>query len=153
MKRLIIAIVAVLTMAMAGSAIAATATNSLQVSASAVPSCRFDSVTNVAFGDYDPTNVTATDATGDIRFRCTKNTNYQTYITGTRTMVVGGDTLNFELYSDAPGGTLYPSANPGITGTAANNSTITRSVYGRIPALQDVAAGSYSRTLTATVEY
>jgi spore coat protein U-like protein len=132
-----------------------TVPNDLIVTATVVPSCRITSVTDIGFGTYDPTDAADNDAgSGDINFRCVRGTDYNTYIVGTRTMTDGGvETLDFELYSDAGRTTTYPSATEGITGNAANNAIITSNIYGRIAALQDVAVGSYSVTLTATVEY
>lgn len=139
--------------AMAGMAVAATATNNLAVSASVSSSCRITSVGDISFGAYDPTTGTATDAAGNMVFQCVKNTSYKTYITGTRSMSGGGDTLNFQLYSDAGRTTAYPGDNSGGGTTAANGSAITKDIYGRIAALQDVGAASYTATLVATVEY
>lgn len=152
---LLMALTAVALLALAGVSMAATKTNNLNVTASVQANCTFSSVTDVAFGDYDPTSSTPLDATGDMTFRCTKNTAYQTYITGTRQMVgaTHSDNLDFELYSDSGRTTVYPSSAPGVGGTASNNSPITLNIYGRIPAEQDVSVDTYSRALTATIQY
>lgn len=155
MKKIVIVLVAALAVAMAGVAMAATATNNLTASATAISSCRIDSVSNVAFGNYDPTDSTDNTAgSGSIVSRCTKNTTYRIYITGTRTMTDGTDLLEFDLYSDAGRTSVFPSTFAGATpATAANNSPTTTNVYGKIPAQDNVQAGSYSATLSATVEY
>ncbi|MFQ5441193.1 MAG: spore coat U domain-containing protein [Thermodesulfobacteriota bacterium] len=138
----------------AGYAYAATATGTLNVSATVISNCRVKSVTNIGFGNYDPTDVvTPTDAAGDFTFKCTKNTAYDLYVTGTRTMTDGVDILSYELYTDAPRTTLWPSASPGVTGTSTSNADDLRNVYGRIAAGQDVGAGAYSGTVTVTVQY
>lgn len=151
-KTLITMIVATLVLA-AGSAYAATETQSLSASATVNSNCRISGFTNIAFGTYDPTDAADTDAAGDFTFRCSRNTSYDLYVTGTRQMTNGPDTLNFEVYTDAGRTTTWPSTGPGVTGTAANNAADTRGIYGRIPALQDAATGSYTGTITVTIQF
>jgi spore coat protein U-like protein len=152
MKKRIIGLVVFGLVMSAGLVMADTKTNNLEVTASVAAACSISSVSNIAFGAYDPTAGTPSDAAGNLVFRCVKNTSYSTYVTGTRSMSGGGDTLNFNLYSDAGRTTAYPAAT-GTGGTAANLSPMTSNIYGRIPATQDVGVASYSATLVATVEY
>jgi spore coat protein U-like protein len=158
MKKRIIILVALIVFAildLSGVSMAATKTNNLQVTASVAANCNIVSVTDIAFGAYDPLSATPLDVNGDMTFRCTKNTSYKTYLVGTRQMVgaVYSDNLNFQLYSDSGRTTVYPNDNSGASSNAPNFNPITATIYGRIPALQDVSVDSYSRTLTATVEY
>jgi spore coat protein U-like protein len=152
MKKLMIGLMVVAMVAMAGMAMAATKTNNLEVTASVAASCSITSVADIAFGAYDPTSGSNLDAAGNMVFRCVKNTTYNTYITGTRTMVAGGDTLNFDLYTDAGRSSAFPST-AGSGTSAPSLAPITTNIYGRIPASQDVGVNSYARTLVATVEY
>jgi spore coat protein U-like protein len=156
-KRIIIlaALIILAILAISGVSIAATKTNNLLVTASVAANCNIVSVTNIAFGAYDPISATDLDVNGDMTFRCTRNTPYKTYLVGTRQMVgaVYSDALNFQLYSDSGRTLIYPSDNSGGSSSAPNFNPITATIYGRIPALQDVSVDSYSRTLTATVEY
>jgi len=117
--------------------------------------CTIISVTDVAFGAYDTTSGTDLDAVGDMTFKCVKDTSYKTYLVGTRQMVgaVEANNLNFELYSDAGRTTVYPSDNSGGSTLSFNNGLKISTIYGRVPALQDVSVDTYSRVLTATVEY
>ncbi|MBW2467563.1 MAG: spore coat protein U domain-containing protein, partial [Deltaproteobacteria bacterium] len=126
-----------------------------------VNKCKITGVTDVAFGNYDPTeDTTPTDATGSVTMRCTKNSTFETYISGgagVREMIDGTNLLPFELYYDSAGGTVYPNTTPGYdpfggAGTT-DNSEFTINIYGRIPVLQDVPAGTYSKDLTFTVDY
>ncbi|OGP49365.1 MAG: hypothetical protein A2Y79_09575 [Deltaproteobacteria bacterium RBG_13_43_22] len=156
-KRIIIlvALTAIGILDMSSISMAATKTNNLNVTASVATNCNIISVTDVAFGAYDPTNATDLDVNGDLTFRCTKNTAFKTYIVGTRAMVgaVNLDNLNFELYTDAGRTTVYPSTNAGGSTVTPNNSPIISTIYGRIPALQDASIDTYSKVLTAAVEY
>jgi spore coat protein U-like protein len=155
MKRTMIFLVMVGLVMAAGTAFAATATQSLTVSVTVPNLCRITSVTNVAFSNpYDTTDATPNDSgQGDFSFRCTKGTNYDLYITGTRQMTNGTDNLNYQLYQETGRTTLWSSASPGVTGTAPSNLAISKDIYGRIPALQDVSVGSYTGTVTITVQY
>lgn len=156
-KRLLMlsVLAAICILALSSVAMAATKTNNLNVTASVAANCNIVSVTDVAFGAYDPTSATDLDVNGDLIFRCTKNTAYKTYLVGVRQMVgaVNADNLNFELYSDAGRTTVYSSDNSGGSTNAPDNSPITSTIYGRVTALQDVSVDTYSRVLTATVEY
>jgi spore coat protein U-like protein len=72
-------------------------------------------------------------------------------------MVSGGERLSYNLYRDAActsiwgdgtGGTAtYTNANP------ANNTAINITVYGQVPAGQDVSAGVYSDTVSAVINF
>ena len=155
MKKTMIFLIMVALLLTAGTAFAATATQSLTVSVTVPNLCRITSVTNVTFTTpYDTTDSNQNDSgQGDFTFRCTRGTNYDLYITGTRQMTNGTDNLNYLLYQEAGRTTLWPAAAPGVTGTAPSNEAITTGIYGRIPALQDVSVGNYSGTVTLTVEY
>jgi spore coat protein U-like protein len=154
MKRILMILAVASVVLVSVNAMAATDTSNLTSTVIVQTICTISSVTNLDFGTYDPTSATNDDdGVGDVTFRCTKNTAYDVYITGARTMTDGTDTLNFEMYTDTPGGTVWPSALPGVSGTTADNSPITQNIYGRIPALQDVEAGTYNGTVVVTVEY
>ena len=64
-----------------------------------------------------------------------------------------GNAITFELYTNATRATSWPSASAGVTGTAASNADDTRGIYGRISPAQDVPAGSFSGTVTITIDY
>jgi spore coat protein U-like protein len=155
-KTIALAVIAVLVL-MAGSAFAATVTDTFTVQVGVAAAYTISSTTVMDFGTYDPTSaVNDDDGTATLTYRCTKATTTDTYITGVRTMVVV-DTLNFDLYTDAARTIAFPSA----AGSGDTNNTsvsavadITRTIYGRIAALQDVGvSAAYTRDLTVTVEY
>lgn len=133
---------------------AATDTSNLQASATVAAKCKISSVGDLSFGNYDPTSSDPTDTNGNVTIQCVKRTNYDVYISGTRQMTGPEDEiLNFQIYSDSGRTQIFPSSSPGITGQASNASPIQIDAYGRIPAQQDVGAGNFSATLTATVSY
>lgn len=142
---------------------AATTTTTFQVTATVLARCTI-TATDLAFGDYDPTNASPTDATSTITVRCNKNKAYDVgldagtfsgaTVTTRRMSGPDPDGLNYELYQDATrainwGNTVGTNT---VSGTGSG-STQTLTVYGRIPNDQSVADGAYSDTITATITY
>ena len=153
MKRLVIAVVTAVILLSAGAVMAFTDTDTLTVQATCIDVCMISSTTDVDFGAYDPTDpLPNTDGQGSVTFLCTKGSSYGVFIVRTNVMS-GPDTLNYELYSDVGRTAVFPSASVGTPDTSAGNAPMTRQIYGTIPALQDAAAGAYSGSVTATVEY
>ena len=122
------------------------------------------SATPVAFGPYDVFQVGPTDSTGTITYRCNNNDHgiriaISAGSSGTftnRTLKNGTENLLYNLFyggfgqvwgDGTSGTTTYFLHNP------ANNQNIVITVYGRAPAGQDVAVGSYTDTVVVTLEY
>jgi spore coat protein U-like protein len=70
-------------------------------------------------------------------------------------MTDGADFLTYELYQDSNRTTVWGNSGAGLLSPAAAPSKAARNftVYGRVTANQDVAAGSYSDTVLATVNF
>ena len=161
MKKIVVAIIAILAYVfVADSAMAATAADVLNVTASVAASCRVTSTANVAFGAYDPTDPVDNSAgAGNFKFRCVTGTAFTMHIarTGNMTGVPVADLLAYTLYSDvgrtAPWANGVPAADPASESPAGSNAEKTRGVYGKIVALQDVAVGAYAETVTVTVTF
>ena len=132
--------------------------------AHAAPSCTISS-TSVNFGSYNVFTGSATDSTGSVTINCNGSA-HNIIVTlsqgasstfNPRTMQKGGETLTYNLYRDAArttiwgdgtGGTsTYTNANP------PNNGDVNLTVYGRVPAGQDVSAGTYSDTVAAVINF
>ncbi len=128
------------------------------------PSCTI-SVTSVAFGNYNVFTTTADDSTGTITYRCNATaanisislSDGSSSTFSPRTLRKGSEILQYNLYrnaarttiwGDGTGGTsVYTNANP------PNNSNVSVTIYGRIPAQQDVSAGSYTDTVSAVINF
>ena len=138
----------------------------LNLSATVAPACVI-STTPVAFGSYDPIGANATaylDGTGTVSVACTRGTtpvrvdlqNGNNY-SGTRRMSSGSDFLAYGLYQDPGRASSWGQglgANGGrVIGASANIFPRTYTIYGRIPAGQDVSAGDYFDTVVATANY
>jgi len=118
----------------------------------------------MGFGTYNVFNVAPLDSTSTVTFRCAKEKNIQISLSNggaptfnPRQMLSGAERLNYNLYLDAArtsvwgdgtgGTTMYSNANP------RNNTDVTVTIYGRIPPGQDVPAGIYTNTITATINW
>lgn len=128
------------------------------------PSCTI-SVTSVAFGTYNVFTTTAVDSTGTITYQCnSKATNISISLSdgssttySPRTLRKGSEILQYNLYSDAARTTVWGDGTDGTSvytiANPSNNSNVTVTVYGRIPAQQDVSAGSYTDTVSAVINF
>lgn len=123
------------------------------------------SATAVSFGNYDVFNASSLDSTGLITYRCNAAAANITIALSTgasssyspRQMFKGAEVLGYNLYrnaarttiwGDGTGGTsVYFRANP------PNNSNVNLTVFGRVPAGQDVSAGTFSDTVTAVINF
>lgn len=124
--------------------------------------------TSLSFGNYNATSPTANTSTMTVTVQCVRlvdtlpafvvalsKGSSSTYTP--RTMTSGANTLQYNIFNstaytsvwgDGTGGTQtrsYPGSSTVRTATGTG--------YGRIPAGQYVAAGSYTDTITVTVTY
>ncbi len=158
-----------LALAASGAAFAGTSPGTLTVSASVVQNCTVSSPT-LNFGSWDVVNYGSTplNATATITFTCTKGATgvYVTADTGlngthasgtTRAMTDGAsDYLPYELYTDSGYTTVWNTTNSGghvFTPSFASSSTATATIYGQIPAGQNVPVGSYSDSVGVTINF
>jgi len=128
----------------------------------------------IAFGIYNPLSAVANASTGNLKITCngsgtgsanvTVNVSLSTGLSGsyaTRKMFSGVHTLNYNIFwstaynqiiGDGSGGSFAGSAGPFVV-PAGGSNLATGTLYGRIPASQDVTPGSYSDVVTVTVTY
>jgi spore coat protein U-like protein len=147
-------------------------TGNLNVTATVNASCDITSTTNIAFGVYDPADTNFTtplDGTGSVTIRCVRGTVVDVALdqgqnsgTGStcasplRQMSNGGDErLGYQVYQNAARTTGWGcDASNDQSYTAGNpNTPTTLTTYGRIPAGQDVTAGSYTDTVVVTATF
>jgi len=135
----------------------------LLAAATAEAACTI-SITPVAFGSYNVFAGSADDATGQITYRCTVLQPPQVRIQldrggapsfNPRQMRQGSETLNYNLYLDSTRSTIWGDGTGGTSTYTRTlpplNQNINVNVFGRIPAGQDVSAGPYNATVTATI--
>jgi spore coat protein U-like protein len=148
----------------ASHALAGSATTSLSVNATVTNNCTISS-SPLAFGAYDPVVAqasTALDGTGGVTITCTKGAaatiglDLGSNASGSaRRMASGSERLAYELYQESGRSTVWGNSGAALFTPPAAPSKAPRTftVYGRIAAGQDVAAGNYSDTVVATVNF
>lgn len=122
------------------------------------------------FASYNPLNSTNIDAVGNVSVTCGGllaglTISYEvTLSTGTssdalnRTMSNGGDTLDYNLYTDSNHASVWGDGTGG-TATITNSYLLSllssrtddHPVYGRVPSGQNVHVGTYTDAIVATV--
>ena len=123
------------------------------------PSCTI-SVTSVAFGTYNVFTTTADDSTGTITYRCnSRRTNISIALSdgssstfSPRTLTKGRRSPQLQPVPECrahatSGATEQAERRSTRRANPPNNSNVNLTIYGRIPALQDVSAGNYSDTV------
>lgn len=127
------------------------------------------SATALSFGPYDPTSATPRDSTGTVTVTCTVfglSASWDILLsTGSsgsfapRRLFSGGNSLQYNVYTNA-GRTQVWGDGTGGTAKVSDSQFIllgtnqfSYTTYGRIPALQDRAPGTYTDSITVTVNY
>src|ERR1700733_10090881 len=128
----------------------------------------------IAFGIYSPLSAAPNPSTGSLKVTCTGRGTGSANVTvnvtlstglsnsyATRKMFSGANALNYNIYwstaynqiiGDGTGGSFGGSAGPFVVPAGGSNFA-TGTLYGLIPASQDVAPGAYSDVITVTVTY
>ena len=152
----------------AGTASAATGTpGTLTVKANVAQTCVVTGNT-LDFGAYDPTSGTAVNGSATVSVLCTKNTiaavamSEGANATGTSTcgtpqrqMANGTERLTYGLYTDTNRTAAWGcTTGNDVDFTSASSQTAkVITVYGQIPALQDVGFGNYQDTVAVSVTF
>jgi spore coat protein U-like protein len=144
--------------------------------AEAAADCSISAI-SVNFGTYDPSVAAPDDSVGTVSVTCrhisggADRINYSVMLSNglfgtsaaTRSMTAGAGRLGYNVYTDpartqvwgsGTSSTVIASGSMTIGPGAGNGTqTITHTVYGRIPQLQDAVPGSYSDTLQVTLTF
>lgn len=157
-------------------ALATSNTQSLTVNGSVTQSCTtLSSAQTLTFPAYDfQANASTPDDAGPVSYttQCTKGSSVAfsvdgganfAHTSGTRAMKSGGtnDYLNYGLFQDSARGTAWAfdsSTGAGSNGPTLNptskTQTLTLTIYGRVPAGQDVSVASdYTDAVTVAINY
>ncbi|UUR06836.1 Csu type fimbrial protein [Sphingomonas glaciei] len=145
------------------SAQAGTAQTTMNVSATVQNSCLV-SASPMLFGNYDPVGAAVTNGTSAVTVTCTTGTSFVVGLNAgnaagatvaARQMSNAAHRLNYSLFSDAARSSNWGNT-PGLDTPApitATGSPSVLTVYGQIPANQNVPGGAYADTVTITVTY
>ena len=128
----------------------------------------------IAFGIYNPLSGTTDAATGSLRIDCSGRGTGSTTVTANltlsaglsgsyaaRTMLSGTNKLDYNIYwstaynqimGDGTGGS-FGGTTGAFTVVAGGTSSATGTMYGLVPASQDVTPGTYADTIVVTVSY
>ena len=124
----------------------------------------------VAFGGYNPLSLSATDTTGQVTVTCvgviSLAVNYTISLStglansyAPRKMAFGSSRLNYNLYTNNARTTVWGNGSNG-TGTVSDGYGLALllvvrdyTIYGRLPAQQNVEAGVYADTITVSINY
>ena len=165
LKQTIGTISAAVLLAVAGSAAAATKTDTMQVSATVAKNCIINAP-DLNLGTFEGDNNLTANST--ISVRCTSGTTFDVDLStgaGTyanRTMSNGTDTLSYNLFTDNTYTTVFGDGTSSTgrgSGTGAGmavGNAQSLIVYGRLLASANtgpVGAGTYTDTITATITY
>ena len=138
---------------------AATATATLSVSASIAGACTVGG-SALSFGAYS--SAAAATANSSIQVTCSNGTNAVVTLnqgnnnnrvpaSGTRALNNGTNYLGYDIYTDNTLATVWNNTNN--LPVASTGAPVTLTAYGRIPAGQAPATGSYNDTVTITVTF
>ena len=137
--------------------------------AHATVSCSISALSSAAFGIYNPYSASALDGVATATITCSGTKSAElANVSITASAGVSGSffprqmqgpnlsRLNYNLYIDAARTQIFGNGVAGTfadTGSASTPITFTQTIYGRIPAGQDVAVGAYSDLLIYTVNF
>jgi len=153
------------------AAFAATKFDDFDVTASVAANCTI-SAADLNFGAYDPLVANATtplDVDGSVTVACTKGAaatiglgqgsaafTGSTALNPLRQMSAGAERLRYDLYRTSTGTGVWGDIGTAnvLAYTAASKAATTLTIFGRVPAGQDVgASASYSDTVRATINF
>ena len=152
-------------------AFAATKFADFNVTASVAANCTI-SAADLSFGAYDPVVTNATtplDVNGSVTVACTKGSSAtiglgqgsaaatgSTAVAPLRQMSAGTERLRYDLYRTSVGTGVWGDIGTAnvLAYTATSKAATTLTIYGRVPAGQDVGvSASYTDTVRATINF
>jgi spore coat protein U-like protein len=116
-------------------------------------------VIGLNFGEYDIFSVQDTNITTTLGVSCDVDTPFEISLSAgsgtfaTRTLTSGANLLNYNLFLDPTHLTIWGDGSPGTSTLSTTGTGGNYTVYGRIPAHQNAAVGSYADTITVTITF
>ncbi|MEY4139790.1 MAG: hypothetical protein RLZZ371_1972 [Pseudomonadota bacterium] len=136
---------------------------------SAQAACQVRSISSITIASYDVFSTSPTDGTGSFKVNgCTTNntpftaqlsTGGGTATFAARTLTKSTEILYYNLYKDSARTIVWGDGTGGtstVSGTGSNGSSTSGTainIYLRIPAEQDVSAGTYTDSITITISF
>lgn len=137
-----------------------TSTN-MNITANVAANCKFvGSAQTLAFGGYDPQSTSPLDASSTFQLSCIAGTSVSIamsngqYPSGPQRRMFDGVNkyMDYQLYSNAARSTVWNATNT-VNYSSSTSAPQTITVYGRVPAGQNVNTGGYSDTVTITATF
>lgn len=146
------------------SALTLTLASALLCAEASAGTCTLSSVSSPYFGGYDTFSVAPLATTGSVTFNCVSTGGISISLSRggassffSRRMTSGSWSLLYNLFTDATHTAVWGDGTGGTSlytnGSPPSGSNVTVTIYGRIPALQNVGVGSYTDTITATINF
>jgi spore coat protein U-like protein len=116
-------------------------------------------IIGLTFGGYDPFSATDTDITGSVSVTCDTETSVQLSLSAgfgpftARQMKNGNSTLFYNLFTDPSHFSIWGDGSPGTSRVGFSGTAGAQTIYGRIPARQNVSVGTYADTITVTLTF
>jgi spore coat protein U-like protein len=116
-------------------------------------------VQSVLFGTYDTFSALHLESTGNVEVTCVLTTAYTIALSPgngsytPRVMNSGVHSLTYNLYTDATRTTIWGDGTGGTSMVSGNAISANHTIYGRVPAGQNVNVGSYSDSLVVTITF
>ena len=118
------------------------------------------STTGLSFSSYDVFSSLNQDITGAVSIRCSPAVGYSISLSPgvsnsftPRTLTAGGYALEYNLFIDSARVTIWGDGTGGTSTVSDNAEDATHTVFGRIPARQNVHTGDYTDTIVVTITY
>jgi spore coat protein U-like protein len=116
-------------------------------------------VQSVIFGSYDTLSAQNTDSAGSVSVSCDSSDSFTIALSSghgtmlSRQMQSGAYSLTYNLYTDSLRSIIWGDGTSGTMLVGTTGTSATYAVYGRIPAAQDLPAGSYNDSITVTLTF
>jgi len=117
------------------------------------------SVISVVFGTYNTLSLASLDGAGSVAVSCDVTDSYTVALSsgqGTftaRKLLSASNMMYYNLYSDALRSVIWGDGTMGTALVNGSGTGATYTVYGRIPGGQNLPAGSYTDTITVTLDF
>jgi spore coat protein U-like protein len=116
-------------------------------------------VQSVIFGSYDTLSAQNTDSAGSVSVSCDSSDSFTIALSSghgtmlSRQMQSGAYSMTYNFYTDSLRSIIWGDGTSGTVLVSATGTSATYAVYGRIPAGQNLPAGSYGDSIAVTLTF
>jgi spore coat protein U-like protein len=116
-------------------------------------------IVNVVFGVYNTLSASSLDGAGSVSVTCDVTSSFQIALNkgqgsfAARQLQSGANVLYYNLYTDALRSLIWGDGTVGTTLASGSGTAATYTVYGRVPGGQNLPVGSYSDSITVTLNF